>query len=180
MNEHAGPACALSGLIVGIFAVLLHDHSPPPPVPLPHAQGSSAASPRGGESSKPVIPSAVRPTPSGAIVAPPKAAEEPSIVLPAARPREIAVAVPEPPRLPMPKVRPAQADAEAPVAPPKRPAPLSPRPTFAIVQQGESLAEVAVRVYGSKDATEALWKANRDQVERIDSPLARGTLLRVP
>ena len=29
MNEHAGPACALSVLIVGVFAVLLHDKSPP-------------------------------------------------------------------------------------------------------------------------------------------------------
>ena len=31
MNEHAGPACALSVLIVGLFAVLLHDRGQPTP-----------------------------------------------------------------------------------------------------------------------------------------------------
>jgi hypothetical protein len=96
------------------------------------------------------------------------------------RPKETLVAAPEPPRLPMPGVRQLHAGATAPVQLPKHASPVAPRPTFAIVEQGESLAEVAVRVYGSKDATEALWQANRDQVERVDSPLARGTLLRAP
>ena len=36
MNEHAGPACALSVLIVGVFAVLLHDKDRPPTRPEPH------------------------------------------------------------------------------------------------------------------------------------------------
>jgi nucleoid-associated protein YgaU len=48
------------------------------------------------------------------------------------------------------------------------------------VGPGESLPDIAERVYGSREATESLWKANRDQIERVDSPLAIGTLLRAP
>jgi hypothetical protein len=49
-----------------------------------------------------------------------------------------------------------------------------------VVEPGETLTDVATRVYGSADATEAVWKANRDQIARIDSPLVRGMLLRTP
>jgi nucleoid-associated protein YgaU len=182
MNEHAGPACALSGLIVGIFAVLLHDNSPPPPVPKAPAQDVSvaAASPPGSGSSKPDAPPPIQPTRPRAIAESPAPAEKASIALPAVVAPVIQVAGSEPPRPPEPEARPRLADTKAPVKPPKQPSPPSPRPSFAIVEPGESLADVARRVYGSKDATEALWKANRDQVERIDSPLAQGTLLRTP
>ncbi len=167
MNEHAGPACALSGLIVGIFAILLHDNTPPPPSP------KAVASTRAGESSKPDAPGLPRPIQAVG------ASPSPLVKGPVVAAREVQVAVAGPPRPPAPGVQPELA---APTRPPKkpRPSPPSPRPSFAIVGDGESLADVAARVYGSEDAAEALWKANRDQVERIDSPLARGTLLRVP
>jgi hypothetical protein len=42
------------------------------------------------------------------------------------------------------------------------------------------LSDVAIRVYGSSGSTETLWKANRDQLDRIDSLLANGSLLRTP
>jgi nucleoid-associated protein YgaU len=180
MNEHAGPACALSGLIVGIFAVLLHDNTPPPPVPVTPVQVAPATSPPGGGSSKPEIPSTIRQTPSGAIAAAPPRAEEPASALPTVQTREIPAAVSESSRFPTTEVRHRQAKTKSPNQVPKKPTPVTPRPAFAIVEQGETLAQVAVRVYGSNDATEALWQANRDQVERVDSPLARGTLLRVP
>ncbi len=182
MNEHAGPACALSGLIVAIFAVLLHDNSPPPPVPIAPAQDVSASEPpvASGGSSKSDAPPTIQPTRPRSIVESPAPAEKASSALPAVVAPVIQVAASEPPRPPKPEPRPRLAETKAPVKPPKRPPPPSPRPSFAIVEPGESLEDVAARIYGSKDATEALWKANRDQVERIDSPLARGTLLRTP
>jgi hypothetical protein len=58
--------------------------------------------------------------------------------------------------------------------------PTAPKSPFTVVQEGEKLADVANRVYGTSDAAESLWRANRDQVSLIDSPLSRGTLLRTP
>jgi hypothetical protein len=48
------------------------------------------------------------------------------------------------------------------------------------VGEGETLSEVAERVYGSPDAAEALWMANRDRIDRPDARLAAGTILRTP
>jgi hypothetical protein len=39
---------------------------------------------------------------------------------------------------------------------------------------------VALRVYGTADETDGLWRANRDALPRRDSPLSPGTLLRTP
>jgi hypothetical protein len=56
------------------------------------------------------------------------------------------------------------------------------RPTaaFAFVAPGESLADVAVRIYGTADARELLWQANRDQLAGPDAPLRAGSSLRTP
>lgn len=56
----------------------------------------------------------------------------------------------------------------------------SARSAFVRVEPGESLADVAVRVYGSKDAAVALWSANRDQLGGPDEPLPPGCVLRTP
>ncbi|MEO6810986.1 MAG: hypothetical protein ABI353_17890 [Isosphaeraceae bacterium] len=56
----------------------------------------------------------------------------------------------------------------------------SARSAFVRVAPGESLADVSVRVYGSKDAATTLWAANRDQLARPDEPLAPGSVLRTP
>ena len=61
-----------------------------------------------------------------------------------------------------------------------RPNPLLPRRAFASVEPGEGLADVARRVYGSADAADRLWQANRDTLPRPETPLAPGTLLRTP
>jgi hypothetical protein len=165
MNEHAGPACALSGLIVGIFAVVLHDPSSHPTAPKSPAREASSPIAR---SSPP------EPTRPNAIAAPPVAPAPSPVTAPKAAP-------PSTPRPSKPKPEPAPAVAQAPEKPAKRRTPpASPRPSFAVVETGETLADVAARVYGSEDAAEALWKANRDQVARLDSPLDRGTLLRTP
>jgi hypothetical protein len=55
-----------------------------------------------------------------------------------------------------------------------------PRGDFTVVEPGETLADVAERVYGSDRAAESLWKANRDQLASLESPLPKGTLLRTP
>ena len=62
----------------------------------------------------------------------------------------------------------------------RTPRPVPPRSSSTVVLAGESLADVAVRVYGLTESVEALWRANRDLLTRVDSPLPRGTLLRTP
>jgi hypothetical protein len=58
--------------------------------------------------------------------------------------------------------------------------PRRPRAAFTKVRSGESLADVARRVYGSDVAAETLWKSNRDLLDREDVPLREGDLLRTP
>jgi hypothetical protein len=53
-------------------------------------------------------------------------------------------------------------------------------PAFTTVGAGESLADVAIRVYGSPESAEMLWRANRDFIEQRDSSLRAGMLLRTP
>ena len=51
---------------------------------------------------------------------------------------------------------------------------------FATVSAGESLADVAQRVYGSADAVHKLWRANRDQLPDQATPPRTGMILRTP
>ena len=60
------------------------------------------------------------------------------------------------------------------IVPPRHP------PAFTTVGAGESLADVAIRVYGSPESAEMLWRANRDFIEQRDSSLRAGMLLRTP
>jgi hypothetical protein len=176
MNEHAGPACALSVLIVGLFAVLLHDRGQPTPTKKPIAQNRSASVPdRTIAQVKVVSPRPVR-EPQLASPPPPASAR---VVEPATPVRPIESA----------SIPPPEAPSASPVAP-KLPASsggvarstraLPARTPFTVVLSGETLADVATRVYGSSDSTWELWRANRDQVAQIDSVLARGMLLRTP
>jgi hypothetical protein len=57
---------------------------------------------------------------------------------------------------------------------------VAPRAPFTVVKAGESLGDVSLRVYGTTGAAISLWRANRDSLERQDSPLAVGMLLRTP
>lgn len=73
--------------------------------------------------------------------------------------------------------------AASPPAPPTEQRPTSPVPpprsSLTRVEPGESLADVARRVYGTDDR-ERLWRANRDLLPSPDSPLPAGGLLRTP
>jgi hypothetical protein len=64
--------------------------------------------------------------------------------------------------------------------PDARPNPAPPRRAFATVEPGEHLADFARRVYGTADAADRLWQANRDSLPGPDAPLTPGTLLRTP
>ncbi len=55
-----------------------------------------------------------------------------------------------------------------------------PRSAFTVVERGESIGDVAVRIYGSIDALDVLWRANRDLLPTKDAPLSPGTFLRTP
>jgi nucleoid-associated protein YgaU len=54
------------------------------------------------------------------------------------------------------------------------------RGAFARIDDGETLADVARRVYGSAEKVDVLWKANRDQLSKPEAPLGAGMLLRTP
>jgi nucleoid-associated protein YgaU len=63
-----------------------------------------------------------------------------------------------------------------------RPGMGTPRPPSAFTQArpGESLADIASRVYGSPDSARKIWMANRDLVDSLDTVPPGGTLLRTP
>jgi hypothetical protein len=65
--------------------------------------------------------------------------------------------------------------------PPSEPvAEAGPQQSFTTAREGESLRDVAIRVYGSADGLEPLWRANRDALPHKDSPLTAGSVLRTP
>jgi nucleoid-associated protein YgaU len=57
---------------------------------------------------------------------------------------------------------------------------LAPRGAFTKVIAGESLSDVANRVYGRSDEVRTLWLANRDLLDSAEGLLRPGTLLRTP
>jgi hypothetical protein len=58
--------------------------------------------------------------------------------------------------------------------------PRQPRRAVTAVAANETISDIARRVYGTTDAIDTLWRANRDTLPRRDSPLSPGTLLRTP
>jgi hypothetical protein len=60
------------------------------------------------------------------------------------------------------------------------PASTGPRSAFTTVKDGETLEDVTVRIYGSSDQLDLLWRANRDLLPRKNSPLSAGAVLRTP
>jgi hypothetical protein len=54
------------------------------------------------------------------------------------------------------------------------------RSSFTEVGPGESLADVALRVYGSEKDRDRLWRANRDLLPSPEAALEAGVILRTP
>jgi hypothetical protein len=161
-------------LIVGIFAVLLYEQNKPPSAANTPVRGIADASPKRVE----VPPDGSRPGPEQDHQASsvPRRQED-------AHTEVTALATPDPKPQDTGDKSVRETPTTRPVSRPEfanRSSHVLPRPPFTVVEPGESLVDVASRIYGSSDSTEALWKANRDQLERIDSKLTRGTLLRTP
>ena len=55
-----------------------------------------------------------------------------------------------------------------------------PPSAFTHARPGESLADIAIRVYGSPDSARKIWMANRDLIDSLDAIPPGGTLLRTP
>lgn len=184
MTRHAGTSMLLSVLIVVFFAVALYPHKPasqpslatrsitrstdpPPPsaqpapsptpgIPLPDlAEGASP--PSVARSEAPTAPGPKRFASAGR-----DAVTRSSTFRPAERPRTVANTS-------------GSATSAVPVETP-RPG----RAAFTHSVAGETLADVAVRVYGSPDSTRTLWMVNRDVIDGPNSVLVAGTLLRTP
>jgi len=192
MNQNVTASFGLSVLIVVFFAVVLYQ--PDPPTPLPKPEGQASASVR-SESPPAVEPVAAPPSPVVEATAPaPEPVPLPTtpVVAPVAvRPRErVATEVPVTRRPSPPGTGAVTAsaarsgDGAVTRVAARRPAPAvaerEPRGAFTLARAGESLTDVANRVYGSADSAETLWMANRDILDRADAPLRPGTLLRTP
>jgi hypothetical protein len=73
-----------------------------------------------------------------------------------------------------------QATIPKPAVPEPAPGPTGPRSAFTAVKDGESLDDVAIRVYGTSDRADSLWRANRDLLPQRTSPIPAGAVLRTP
>jgi hypothetical protein len=180
MNRQVIPSMFLSVFIVCFFSVLLYDHDRPPstrgqsqakvkaePAPAPPEH------PGPSPSTRPAQPVPEAPAPKAAE----PAAEPPAVSAPPSRTEpEPAVAVPPPATVEPAPVR----------EPPKTTIPVAaesphePPSAFTTTREGESLGDVAVRVYGSAEKADTLWRANRDLLPHRDSPLIAGAVLRTP
>lgn len=160
MDTRTGISFGISFLLVVVAAVALHR-------PEPSTQVSQVAKP---VEAVPVVRDTVTPEPP----LPTPGQPWPSPVSATLEPKPVEIAR-EDPRPDPPRTSP------APVRKVSRPSqPRKPKSAFTTVAQGESLADVAYRVYGSDDAARKLWLANRDHLERPDDPLRPGTALRTP
>ena len=185
MVEHAGLSCGISLLIVAVFAVLLHEKEITPKS-ITSAETLEAIAPIALEA--PAERSSVP-----AIVVTESAVIRTTEPVPASVPDPLPVVVheadPEPPvTQPVPEtprvqlVRSRVEVSPTTVARPAIPviAPRSPRSAFAEVEAGERLSDVANRIYGTAEAVETLWRANRDQIAGRDDPIEAGIWLRTP
>jgi hypothetical protein len=194
MNRHVGASFTLSVLVVVFFAVILYEpEHARPTARSPHHAPSTSPSP--SPSPTPGVPI------SEAITAPPPESLGPSSVAslpesldrPADSPRRFPPrsieAEAEPSRLPVARAAPrlpAASEIELGSRPRihkaarRRSLSPVPRSAFTRVAAGESLSDVAVRVYGTPDAANTLWLVNRDLIDRRDAPLSVGMLLRTP
>jgi nucleoid-associated protein YgaU len=155
MDQHLGASITLSFGLVLVFAIVLYP--PEPDRPSPAATVGAVVEPVGS-----------RPAPT--TPQPPVTLGEPL----AERPTP-ADSVPAPCPAPL------RAEPEDDRAEPKdEPSATPTHEAFTRADEGETLRDVAVRVYGSPDVVEDLWRLNRDLVGSRDDLLPAGTLLRTP
>ncbi len=196
MNRHVGASFTLSVLFVVFFAVILYQpeharHSPPNKAPDRDSADPSPSAPTTGLTSAPTpgIPLSGTEQPSEAGEHERNGGQDAASSTVAARrsptgsnasgDRE------EPPsRRAVANTAPVPAVCDPPtqvqIVSRRRVLEPSRREAFTHVGEGESLTDVAIRIYGTSDATRTLWLANRDIIDRRDAPLRVGVLLRTP
>lgn len=176
MTRHLGVSAFLSVVIVVFFAVALYQ--PEGPGALPSAPVSDRTTP---ESARVVEP---RPAPTAdvppAAVSPERPAVQTRSVSRRSVPSERMRARPEINAPPQTARRPSSSPRFEPVQTRQTTRPPGRRPAFIHADAGETVTDVALRVYGSPDAARALWMANRDILPDRDARLSAGTVLRTP
>ncbi len=188
MNRQVGPSIVLSVFIVCFFAVALFRHEPKRLAA--DRAGKQALRDDSGprpSTGPPRIDFRRRLTAKSTGAPPPGG---PVAVSETARPREAIIVTTS--ELGPPTIRTAASRYETAGGQPvpvgadvdPRPHPVravnQPLSAFTVVERDETIADVAVRIYGSTGAADALWRSNRDLLPDKDSPLTAGTLLRTP
>jgi len=176
MNQNVGASFGLSVLTVVFFSVILYQ--PEHKVVVPPLAGAPARPVEPVEAIPPTEPPG--PASAGTVdlapagVGPVAVAAEPKVSVP--------VPVEKPEARSRPDVPPRAAAVARPVSrrSPRDVATVETRGAFTQVREGETLSDVARRVYGTVQKARSLWLANRDVVDRADAPLPAGSLLRTP
>jgi hypothetical protein len=188
MNRQVGPSILLSVCIVCFFAVVLFQHDP--------KRLPAGAAGKQGARDRTAARRSVNPPPSSAAARTTAAAN--GIAIGAERGNGLEL---NPPGAPSPpshgnplqgmvraaSVRSTRGSevAGSPIIdsvrrPPPVKQPHQPRSAFTLVEPNENIENVAVRIYGSTDAVESLWRANRDLLPTKNSALSPGMILRTP
>lgn len=182
MTRHLGVSVFLSVAIVVFFAVVLYQPEGPAPAPA-SAPVAERSAPEPATSPPDTTPTEPRPVPTADVhvsetpPAPPVVRTLPVSRRPAAPGPAVARSLARPPE---PLAR-SQPSPRAKTAKPRRPAATTGRRlAFIQADAGETVADVALRVYGSPEAAGALWMANRDILPDRDTRLSAGTVLRTP
>jgi hypothetical protein len=170
MDQHLGASITLSFALVAVFAIVFYQ---PERTPLPRAEPEvrTGRPARPGPNRQAPIP---EPTPAEPLTAAPSRA---AIGLDTGEKKPIKIAIAD-----SCSDRPANVPALTSVRVPagRRPPILPPHQGFTHTLEGETMRDVAIRVYGSSDETESLWMLNRDLIQRGEGALPTGTLLRTP
>ncbi len=204
MNRHAGASFALSVLLVCFFGIVLYQPEPRDSSPPQRTASTGSSTPR-VQTSRVTPPP---PTPGIPLVETQNDDPEPPKERKTPRPQSIAQTAPNPaPLSPLaPTLVHFSSNSDRDLSPKRKPtpspkssqarlssypnglqtvstrhsAPPRPRSAFTQVAEGESLTDIALRVYGDSESVHSLWLANRDTLPNQDSPLRSGTLLRTP
>ena len=162
MSQQLGPTYLLSVLVVIGSAIAFYRAEKPQAPPPPRVVQEQRAEVRPRETPQPERP-----------------ATEPSRARLVAETRTPPVRV-EPKPKPAALAEPPRARVDAARLRPVPRAPSAKRGAFARAEEGETLGDIALRIYGTAEKAEALWKANRDQLPSQDAALTAGMLLRTP
>ena len=182
MNRQVGPSIVFSVSIVCFFAVALFQRDAPHPGRARSAPGHTKLSPGSASVTEGVV-QVKRPTELPESPQPLKAAEARRDVRPHLGPGSQDASIARVPSTPARSHRDRDA---APIVTAGFTSADSvdlvrqPDSAFTVVRDNETIQDVAVRIYGSNDHVGMLWRANRDALPLLNSPLSSGIVLRTP